>query len=135
MSLPSIRRALENHLKAMVPNLPTAYENAPFKPPADGSEYQEVRLMPADPITPMDNLTFIEQGLFQVTLCYPLGVGPRAAEDRAEAVRAHFRRGTTLTAGGVSTIISHVPVVAASVPGDGQWRIPVTIRWQAQVDS
>ena len=91
--------------------------------------------MPADPITPMDNLTFIEQGLFQVTLCYPLAKGPRDAETRAEAVRAHFRRGTTLTEGGVSTIISHVPVVSASVPGDGQWRVPVTVRWQAQVSS
>lgn len=135
MSLSLIRSALEGRLAVMAPSLPTAYENMHFVKPADGGPYQEVHLLPADPITPMDSLTYIEQGIFQVTLCYPLGTGPKDAATRAEAVRAHFQRGTTLTVGGVSTIISHVPVVSAAVPGDGQWRVPVTIRWQAQVFS
>lgn len=135
MSIPQIRRALENHLKAMVPAIPIAWENVAFTPPADGSAYAEVRFVPNDPITPMDSLSFIEQGFFQVALMYPQGVGPRDSETRVDQLRAHFRRGTTLTAGGVSTIITRVPTVAAPVPADGQWRVPVTIYWQAQVAS
>jgi hypothetical protein len=135
MSLPQIRRALEKHLAALTPGVPTAWDNVSFSPPADGSVYQEARFVPNDPITPMDTLTFIEQGFLQVALFYPQGKGPRDAENRVDALRTHFRRGTTLVEDGVSTIITRVPTVAAAVPADGQWRVPVTIYWQAQVSS
>jgi hypothetical protein len=135
MSMPQIRRALEKHLAALAPALPTAWDNVFFSPPADGSVYQEVKMIPNSPIKTMDTLTIIEQGMMQVALCYPQGKGPRDAENRVDALRAHFRRGTTLVEGGISTIITEVPVVAAGVPDEGQWKIPVTIYWQAQVDS
>jgi hypothetical protein len=135
MSLPQIRRALEKHLSALTPAVPTAWDNVGFAPPADGSVYQEAKLVPNVPITPMDTITYIEQGFLQVALFYPQGKGPRDAENRVDALRAHFRRGTTLTEGGIDTIITGVPVVAAGVPAEGQWRIPVTIYWQAQVSS
>jgi hypothetical protein len=135
VSLPQIRRALEKHLAALTPSVPTAWDNVGFSPPADGSVYQEAKFVPNDPITPMDTLTFIEQGFLQVALFYPQGKGPRDADNRVDALRVHFRRGTTLEEGGVETTITRVPVVAAGVPADGQWRVPVTIYWQAQVFS
>lgn len=135
MSMRSIRDALENHLKAMTPALPTSFENASFTPPTDGSAYQEAVLLPANPIVPMGDMTYLEQGVFQVTVLYPLGEGTADAEERAEAIRSHFHRGLTLTVGGVSTIITSVPTVAKGFPDDGQWRVPVSIRWQAQVNT
>ncbi len=136
MSLPQIRRALEKHLAALTPGVPTAWDNVSFSPPADGSVYQEARFVPNEPNGEMmDSLTYIEQGFMQVALFYPQGKGPRDAENRVDALRTHFRRGTTLVEGGVSTIITRVPTVAAAVPADGQWRVPVTIYWQAQVAS
>lgn len=135
MSMVLIRAALEQHLAALVPDLPTAVENTKFTPPTNGGPYQEAHVLPADPITPMDTLSFIEQGIFQVTLCYPLGAGSRDAADRAEAVRSHFARGTPLTAGGISVTITSVPSVAKGDPENGYWKVPVTIRWQAQVSS
>jgi hypothetical protein len=133
MSLPQIRRALEKHLAALAPSVPTAWDNVFFTPPADGSVYQEAKFMPNVPIAPMDTLQYIEQGMLQVSLCYPQGKGPRDTENRVDALRAHFRRGTTLTEGGVVTNITQVPVAAAGVPDEGQWKVPVTIYWQAEI--
>jgi hypothetical protein len=136
MSLPQIRRALEKHLAALTPAVPTAWDNVTFSPPADGSVYQEVKFVPNEPNGEMmDTLTFIEQGLLQVSVFYPQGKGPRDSDNRVDALRSHFRRGTTLVEGGVSTIITRVPSVAAGLPMEGQWRVPVTIYWQAQVNS
>jgi hypothetical protein len=136
MSLPQIRRALEKHLAALAPALPTSWDNVGFSPPADGSVYQEAKLVPNEPNGEMmDTLTYIEQGFLQVALCYPQGKGPRDAENRVDALRRHFRRGTTLIEGGVVTEIVRIPAVASGVPDEGQWKVPVTIYWQAQVSS
>jgi hypothetical protein len=136
MSLPQIRRALEKHLAALMPPIPTSWDNVSFSPPADGSVYQEAKLVPNKPNGEMmDTLTFIEQGFLQVAVFYPQGKGPRDAENRVDALRAHFRRGTTLIEGGIETNITEVPEVAAGLPVEGQWRVPVTIYWQAQVAS
>ena len=136
MSLPQIRRALEKHLAALEPAVPTAWDNVQFSPPADGSVYQEARFVPNEPNGEMmDTLSYIELGFLQVALCYPQGKGPRDAENRVDALRAHFRRGTSLVDGGVTTDIIRVPAVAAGVPVEGQWRVPVTIYWQAQISS
>jgi len=136
MSMPQIRRALEKHLASLDPPVPTAWDNVGFSPPADGSVYQEARFVPNAPNDEMmDTLTYIEQGFLQVALFYPQGKGPRDADNRVDALRTHFRRGTTLTENGIDTIITGVPEVAAGLPVEGQWRVPVTIYWQAQVSS
>jgi hypothetical protein len=84
MSTVSIRKALEIKLAALSPSLATAYENAAFTPPAAGTPYQEAYLLPGRPDNAeMGAKNYLEVGVFQVTLKYPLGNGTADAQARA----------------------------------------------------
>lgn len=132
-TIAAIRAALEEHLAAISPALATAYENVSFTPQT-GTPYQRVFLLPAEP----DNPTYgpgiyVEQGIFQVTLCYPLAAGPSAAAARAELVRTNFRRGVSLLKDGVTTTIQRTPEIGVSDSDDACYLLPVRIRWYANV--
>jgi len=134
MSIQLIRKALEKRLGSMTPALATAFENVAFTPAA-GTPYQRVNLLPATP----DNATlgdayYRENGLFQVTLLYPQLAGPAAAEARAEAVRAHFKRGTSITESGVTTLITRTPSIAPALIDGDRYVIPITITYQAEIN-
>jgi len=133
MSLASVRIALESKLNAMTPALSTAWENVPFTP-VSGTPYQAVYLLPATPANPtMGDGYYREQGIFQVSLFYPLQAGPKPAADRAEAIRAAFKRGTTLTNGNVSVIIEQTPEIGQGRVDGDRWMQIVRIRWFAGI--
>jgi len=133
MSISSVRIALENKLNAMTPTLSTAWENVPFTP-VTGTPYQRAYLMPATPANPtMGDGYYREQGIFQVSLFYPLQAGPKTAADRAELIRAAFKRGTTLTSGTVSVIIERTPEIGQGRVDGDRWALPVKIRWYAGI--
>jgi len=133
MSISSVRIALENKLNAMTPSLSTAWENVPFTP-VTGTAYQKAFLLPATPANPtMGDGYYREQGIFQVTLMYPLQAGPKPAADRAEAIRAAFKRGTTLTNGNVSVIIEQTPEIGQGRVDGDRWALPVKIRWFSSI--
>lgn len=132
-AIPTIRRALETHLKAL-PNLgfEIAYENVAFDP--KGNPYLESRLLPADPDDAMlTSKTYIERGVYQVTLVMPPGKGPGPAETLAAQLRDHYARGITLSRDGIDVNIVGVPSQGRGYPDNGNWRTPVSINWQAQV--
>lgn len=134
MSDPRIRQALELHLGALVPDLPTALQNAEFDPPADGGPYQEAFMIPGRPRTVgLKQRTAINIGVFQVNLCYPHGAGAGDAETRAKLVADHFDPATTvLESGGVKVRIAGRPVVGSDVPGrPGRFVVPVSIRYES----
>jgi len=133
VSIVSVRTALETKLNAMTPSLSTAYENVPFTP-VTGTAYQRAYLMPATPANPtMGDGYYREQGIFQVTLRYPLQAGPKTAADRAELIRAAFKRGTTLTSGTVSVIIERTPEIGQGRVDGDRWALVVRIRWFAGI--
>lgn len=135
MSIAIIRQALELHLSNTEGlGLPIAFENVAFVRPADGSPYCESRLLPADPDDSMLGArTYIERGVYQVTLCYPQGKGPKDSDAKAQAIRNRFARGVTLTRNGIAVHLVGEPRVRAGFPDAGVWRVPVTVAWQAQV--
>jgi len=133
MSIISIRAAIESKLATISPAISTAYENVPFTP-VTGTAYQAAYLMPATPANPtMGDGYYREQGIFQVTLMYPLQAGPKTAADRAELIRAAFKRGTTLTSGTVSVIIERTPEIGQGRVDGDRWALPVKIRWYAGI--
>ena len=133
MSISSVRIALETKLATITPELSTAYENVPFTP-VTGTAYQAAYLLPATPANPtMGDGYYREQGIFQVTLMYPLQAGPKTAADRAELIRAAFKRGTTLTSGTVSVIIERTPEIGQGRVDGDRWALPVKIRYYAGV--
>lgn len=125
MSIVSVRAALETRLNNMSPALATAWENAPYNPVA-GTPYQAAYLLPASP----DNSTmgdgyYMEQGIFQVSLFYPLQAGPKAAADRAELIRTQFKRGTSMTSGSDTVRIAKTPEIGQGRVDGDRWHIPV----------
>lgn len=133
MSLAAIRTALETRLAAMLPILQTAWENTAFTP-TQGTPYQRVFLLPAQP----DNPTFgpglyVEQGILQINLCYPLQTGPKDALARAMAIRAQFPRGLSLTSSGIVTIVEKTTEIGGGDNDDVCYQLPVRVRWYANV--
>lgn len=131
MSTVLIRQALETALAAMSPALATAWENAQFVP-VTGTPYQKVNILFA---TPDDNEIgphHVEQGFMQVTLAYPTGAGPGAAQARAELIRAAFPRATTLVAGGIRVLIDKTPaIIPPQIDGD-RYLQPVKIQFKSE---
>lgn len=134
MSQLSIRRALEQRLAAMSPSLATAFENVPFTP-TPGTPYQRANLLPAEPDNQTHGAaTYFELGVFQITLCYPHGVGPGAVEARVDLVKTQFKRGVSLVESGVTVNIIRTPTVAPAMPDGDRFLVPISVRYQAQIN-
>ena len=136
MSIISIRAALETKLNTITPALSTAWENVPFTPVA-GTPYQRVYLMTATPANPtMGDGYYREQGIFQVSLFYPLQTGTLTAATRANLIQTTFKRGTSMTAGGITVIVGNTPEISQGrVDGDDRFHIPVKIQWFAGINT
>lgn len=139
MSYAIIRQLLEVRLNALGGNMPTAWENVPYKP-IIGTAWQKVNLLPAE----TDNPTMgpaegtgtalrRESGIFQVTLYYPVNEGAVNVASKAEALRTHFKRGTVLTQGAVRLTIDTTPSIGPGLPADGFFVVPVSIPYRADV--
>lgn len=132
MTLAAVRAALETTLNAISPALTTVFENVePSTTPT--APYQRVYLLPAPPANPEIGPGYLEQGIMQVSLYYPLGAGPSAATARAELIRDAFPFRSTHTASGITTLITATPEVAPARIEDDAYFLPVRIRFQAYI--
>jgi hypothetical protein len=131
MSLSLIRQAFEKRLSLLSPALSTAHENVQFTP-LPGTPYQRVNLLPAAPDNSIQGgASYFERGLFQITLCYPQGVGAGAAEAQSQLLRTHFKRGSALLESGLTITVIETPKVApARLEGD-RYEIPISVAFQA----
>lgn len=130
MSLTAIRAALETALDAMTPPLGSAWENTTFTP-LGGTPYQRVTLVMAAPDDGEIGGPHLEMGFLQVDLCYPQGAGAADAAARADLIKTCFRKGTALTALGLTVLIAATPrVLATALEGD-RFVLPVRIPFRA----
>lgn len=134
MSNVLVRKALEMRLNAMAPSLATAWQNVAFTP-TPGTPYQEVHLLFGAPENPAYGAHYREIGVFQVSLMYPQGAGPAAADARAKAVRDWFKRGTTVIADGIEVIVQRTPAIADGYQDGDRWRVPISIPFFASVNA
>ena len=132
MSQASIRTALETALNGMTPAISTAWENVAFTPPT--TPYQRAFVLFATPENAVIGNEWMERGLFQVTLCYPLQSGDAAARARVALLRATFYRGLTLVSGGTRVIIERTPDAGGGTVDGDRWIVVVRIRWFSQGD-
>lgn len=130
MSLVAVRQALETALAGMSPALATAWENVPYTP-VNGTPYQRVYLLAAEPDNPEMGTMATEKGFLQISLFYPLDTGPAAAMARAELIRATFIRGASFAASGVTTTIERTPEIAPAMIEEDRYHLPVRVRFYA----
>lgn len=134
MSIVSIRAALEAKLNGMTPALATSWENVPYTPVA-GTAYQACYLLPATPDNPtLGDGFYREQGIFQITLLYPLQVGTSTAAARAQLIRTTFKRGTSMVSGAVTVRIATTPEISPGRVDGDRFSIPVKIRFFADIN-
>ena len=133
MSVVSIRSALETALAAISPPIATAWENDAFTPPDLETPYQAAFLMLAQPDNTEIGPQHVQRGIFQVSLFYPLAAGTAAVNARAEMVRAAFRRGLSLTSGGIIVTVEKTAEIGPGAIADDRFVLPVRVRFYAPV--
>jgi hypothetical protein len=138
MSVVAIRAALDTALDTLSPAIVTAKENVNFDAEAGvaaTAPYQRVHLLLAQPDNAEISRRHVEQGIYQITLCYPLNTGPAAAATRAELIRATFYRGASFVAGGITVTIIRTPEIAPAMIEGDRYVVPVSIRFMAPVNT
>lgn len=132
MSRRAIRSALEAALNSVTPALSTAWENVNFTP-VNGVPYQKVNLLFAQPNNSEYGSNYVEMGIFQITLMYPLSTGSSAADARAELLMEAFKRGSSFEAGGYTIVVDRTPEVSGGMRDGDRWAVPVKIRWHTNI--
>jgi|GEM_PF-734168 len=143
MSYDVIRTGMEARLIAISDSWPTAWANSGFDPKVSAID-SDGRPVPYQEAFMLRNTTVAaaagtaapnrESGIFQVTVCIPLGWGQSIADDRADAIRAQFPRGfASLLTPPDQFWIEQTPSVASGLRDEDWWRVPVSIGWVAYV--
>ena len=134
MSLLKIRNALETAVNGMSPALETALENMAFKP-TSGTAYQALNILPSTPVNNEFGNGHREEGIFQITLMYPLQNGAADALARAELIRTIFKRGATFTKDTVTVTVSNTPEIAPGAVEGDRYALPVKVRVFSNISS
>jgi hypothetical protein len=133
MSYLDLTSALEDAVLAVDATFPTAYENQPFEP-QPGEAYQRIDFLPAEPDDPAYGGGLLrENGMLQVTLCYPVAEGSGPALTRAELLRASLPRGATYTKNGTTVQFSRTAIIFPAIIIANRYCLPLRWRYYANV--
>lgn len=130
----SIDTALFDRLNARDDSFATAWENKAFTPEAE-THYQMATVHMNRPENPTIGDGFYrERGIFTVLLFYPLNGGSEPAKDTADAIRAWFPRGLTLSDGDTASVtISDTPARGTGFIEADRYVVPVSIPFYSNV--
>jgi len=138
MSQALIRQAFEGSLAtwaaAQTPPIPVAWENVSFTPPA--GRYARASLLPGG--TASDDLEGLLRsylGLFQVSLCMPIGSGSAEAEALVASLDAQFSTTAPMTSGALTVYITAPMSAAAALAEPDRHVIPVACAYTAHTIS
>lgn len=125
----SIRAAFVTRL-LLFPSLPpVAWENVAYTPTI-GTTYIAPYLLPGEPIQVEIGTAGANRytGVFQISIFAPTGSGIAAINTLAGALCDYFKRGTTVSYGGL--IVSCQKAYSAPVLQETDWQhLPITIRY------
>ena len=132
MSVLKTERALIKHLNLLTPALPTAYEGASFTPPT--TIYQRVQFRVNQPDDPVLGTGYYRERIeMQIFVNAPTNKGTGEALTRAELLRTHFKKGTTIAEDGVLIHILETPQIAGTMAIGDRIVCPVLIDVTAEV--
>ena len=121
--------AFKTALKSAAFLLPIHWQGTPFVP-KQGKPYLEEAFIPAETATPClgDSLVRAE-GMYQITCVYPNGLGAGDAVKMADKVVKQFKRGVSLTTGGVTVTITKSWASSPLSDAPDWIRVAVSIRY------
>lgn len=136
MAEEKIREALERHLEAFDPEFQSIWQNKPEPEGFDSSvPYQKAFVLRNK--TRRHGLRgkkALHSGIFQVSLCYPSGIGVADVEARAVALQQHFKgqdgKDLILEYDGVRVQILGLASIADPV-SQSPYVVPVSIGYQS----
>jgi hypothetical protein len=132
-----IAEALLARLGALIltPAMPLQGPNLNYKP-TNGTAYLRASILPRDTVEVAAIDTSSENdygGVFQVDVFWPTNEGITNPLERASAVAAHFKRGTTMERAGVKVWVLRPPSVATPLQDKSWFQVPVSIPYRAFV--
>jgi len=133
MSIDAIRNCMNLKMQTISASPRIAWENVPFTPKPTESHYR-VNLLAARTIPAANHRSAMdfESGIYQVDVYVPQNEGTATAGSMAEAVRALFFRGLTLTAeGGITVHIASKPSIVYTAREGAFWRTQIDVPWFA----
>lgn len=134
MADPAVVSALlMEHCEAMVigsPALPIAYPDVAFTPPTSG-KYLRVDLFRNAPFWEGLSSGRVDQGLLQVTVVWPRGLGVIQPAEAAALVMEHWSKLTALNGSGTRVRVSREPWASSPLLDEHQTELPVTVSWTA----
>lgn len=136
MTQPIIRALLESPLKAWAaaqsPVVPVAWENVEFTQPQ--GRYVRSNLLPIPTLSPdLGRLGRTYEGVYQITLCEPIGAGPGAAEAVITALIALYPPQTELVHPSLRLHILQPLSPAPPLPQRDRHVIPCSLPYRATV--
>lgn len=133
MSLDLVQRALVSAVSTSLGTIPTGYDNEAFAPPSN-TKWAAVHFLPNTPSVETlgaEGEDMVD-GIVQVDLNYPVGIGSSAARADFESLRVDFPAGSRPTHSGQEAIVTRCGRSASRMV-DGWYRISVTISWYALI--
>lgn len=128
----NIKRACEKRLASLAPTLQTGYEGVSFTPP--NGMYQRCQFVILRPDDPVFGTGYHRENVeFQVFVVDTSGKGTTDALNRAELIRNHFAKGTTLVEGSTPMYVLETPQIAGTTISQGRVIVPVLIPVTAEV--
>jgi len=132
MSVLKTQKGLIKHLNLLLPNIATAYEGASFTPPTTIYQRLQFRInRPDDPV--LGTGYYRERIEMQIFVNAPTNKGTGEALARAELLRTHFKKGTTLSEDGILIHILETPQIAGTMAIGDRIICPVLIDVTAEV--
>ena len=128
------KRACEKHLLALDNTIKTAYEGVNFDPPDE--MYQRCQIVIFSPDDPVFGTGYHRENMqFQVFVVDKTGSGTTNALFKANDIRSHFKKGTTLIENTTKILILETPQVAGTIIAQGKIVVPVLISLTVEVSS
>lgn len=130
MSQELIRQAFETRLNtwAVAQGLDVAWENVRFEPVA-GDAYVRANLLPGRTKSLFLNEAGRDyRGIFQVTLCMPLGEGPGTAEALVASLSSTFAG--SFTEGAIRVVLPSPLSAAPALPVADRYEVPVSAEYR-----
>ena len=134
MSQARIRQAIETKLKtwaaAQSPAVLVAYENVKFTPTA--ALYVRGFMLPAQTLTrDIGRVNRRYDGLYQISIVAPSGVGPGAAEAVVASLAAYFPPATSIVVSGLRVFILEPLSPSPPIQEGDRYVIPCTLIYRA----